>query len=143
MNYITTDKVWRLSRLTYVCIVIALCSNLVFCTFPCRKFHNLTWNSVYNDLSWSNTDQVWLEFFFTYFYVSDWPLLTLVFLTVSMSCLKILNWNLAYELVLTWVDQKVPKLILYRKIYLSWLNKLWSFHYRYLSTWRADDVITF
>ena len=54
------------------------------------------------DLSWHNTDQVWLLSRLTYFFSSYCPLHKFSFPNFSLLSFVILTWNLVYEFVLTW-----------------------------------------
>ena len=53
------------------------------------------------NLSWHNTDQVWVSSRLTYFYRSYCPLLTFSFPDFSLQSYKILNSNSVYELLFT------------------------------------------
>ena len=80
--------------------VIALCWNLVFRVFLCRLLRY--WLEIwYMNLSWHNTDQVWVSLRLTYFYRSYCPLLKFSFPDFSLLSFQILTWNLVYEFVLT------------------------------------------
>ena len=80
--------------------VIALCWNLVFRTFLYRllRYSLKIW---YMNLSWHNTDQVWVSLRLTYFYRSYCPLLKFSFLHFFLLSFQILTWHLVYEFVLT------------------------------------------
>ena len=80
--------------------VIALCYNLVFRTFLCRPLRY--WLAIwYMNLSWHNTDQVWVLSRLTYFYRSYCPLLKFSFPFFSLPSFEILTWNLVFEFVMT------------------------------------------
>ena len=73
----------------------------VFRTFLGRPFRY--WLEIwYMDLSWHNTDQVWLWLRLTYFYLSYCPLLKFRLPDFSLSSFDILSWNFIYEFVKTW-----------------------------------------
>ena len=80
--------------------VIALCWNLVFRNFLSRLLRY--WLEIwYMNLSWHNTDQVWVSLCLTNFYRSYCPLLKFSFLDFSLVSFEILTWNLVYKFVLT------------------------------------------
>ena len=79
--------------------VIALCWNLLFRSFLCSLLRY--WLEIwYMNLSWHNTDQVWVSSRLTNLYRSYCPLLELSFLDFSMQTFQILNWTFVYKLVL-------------------------------------------
>ena len=78
--------------------VIALCKNSVARTFLSRLL--LYWLAIwYMNLSWHNTDQVWLLLRMTNIYMNYSPLLKFCFPDFSLSSFEILTWNFMYEFV--------------------------------------------
>ena len=63
----------------------------------------LTFGTGYMNLSWYNTDQVWLLSWLPYFYMNYCPLLKFHFPHFFLSSLKILTWNFIY-MNLSWCN---------------------------------------
>ena len=79
--------------------VIALCWNLVFRVFLCRLLRY--WLEIrYINLSWHNTDQVWVSLRLTNFSRSYCPFLKFSFPDFSLLSFEILTSNLVYEFLL-------------------------------------------
>ena len=79
-------------------LVNALCLNLLFQIFLSYK---ISTSNLVNELSWHNTDQVWVLPRLTYFYMSYCPLLKFSFPDFSLSSFDILIWNSVYKFVFT------------------------------------------
>ena len=90
----------RLSLCLSVCPSVCPSVHSVFRTFLSRPLRY--WLEIwYVNLSWHNTDQVWVSSHVTFFYRSYCPLLKFSFLGFSLLSFDILTWNLVYEFVLT------------------------------------------
>ena len=109
------------------------------------------------DLSWHNTDHVWLLLCLTYFYMSYCPLLKFRFPDFSLLSFDILTWNFIYEFVLTYYSQvKFDFGRVWPTFYTSYCPLLkfrfldfslpsfdiltWNFMYEFVSTWYRSSL---